>query len=276
MPEGDTVFRTARSLDRALGGGQIVDSDFRIPQLATVDLSGQTVLEVVPRGKHMFTRTNRGVSLHTHLKMTGTWRIFRTTARWSGGPDHEVRVVLRTEGWVAVGYRIPVIEIMPTRDEHLVVGHLGPDVLGPDWDLQEALSRIASAGSSCIAEALLDQRNLAGIGNLYCNETLFLRGLHPATPVAASGDIAATVSLARRLMMHNRDHWQQVTTGDTRKGREHWVFERVGKPCRRCTTTIEIDEIGSRHPRLSYWCPSCQPQRQSLQTAATRHDDAPS
>jgi endonuclease-8 len=180
-----------------------------------------------------------------------------------------VRAVLANGSWQAVGYRLPVLELLATADEDTVVGHLGPDLLGPDWDEQEAVRRLCARPDREIGPALLDQRNLAGIGNLYKAETLFLSGVTPWLPVADVGDVTAVVRRSHRLLQANKMHWQQTTTGSTRKGEDHWVFERAGRPCRRCGTTIEQAMQGeAEHPeraRISYWCPHCQrgpaPQR---------------
>ncbi|MCA1839854.1 MAG: DNA glycosylase, partial [Actinobacteria bacterium] len=172
MPEGDTVFRAARTLNKALANEVILAFDARVPQLATADLSGQMIREVVPRGKHILMRTDAGLTLHTHFKMEGSWRLFRPSQK-TPGPHHEIRLVITTDPYKAVAYRMPVVELVPTLEEHLVVGHLGPDILGSDWDVDEAERRIRKHPELTIGEAMLDQRNLAGIGNLYKNETLF-------------------------------------------------------------------------------------------------------
>ncbi|MDP9432919.1 MAG: DNA glycosylase [Actinomycetota bacterium] len=259
MPEGDTVWLAASRMHAALAGQPLTGTDFRVPALATTDLAGRDVLEVVPRGKHMLTRIEGGLTLHTHFRMDGTWHLYRPGQRWSGGAAWQIRAVLRNSQWAAVGYRLPVLELLPTAEEEAVVGHLGPDLLGPDWDETAAVRRITGQPERDIAEALLDQRNLAGIGNLYKTEALFLRGLSPWTPVGEVDDVRALVALARRLMLANRDRWEQVTTGNARNGEHHWVFERAGAPCRRCGTSVLSAEQG-RPPqqRLSYWCPSCQ------------------
>jgi endonuclease-8 len=156
---------------------------------------------------------------------------------------------------------LPVVELLSTADEDRVVGHLGPDLLGPDWDAAEALRRLARDSARSIGEGLLDQRNLAGIGTLYRAETLFLSGLHPRRPVGEVPDLAAVVARAQRLLSANRLHPEQTTTGDTRRGRQHYVFERTRQPCRRCGTPIEAEEFGPPgQERRSYWCPSCQPR----------------
>jgi endonuclease-8 len=263
VPEGDTVWLSARRMHAALAGRPLTVSDFRVPALATADLTGQTVTEVVSRGKHMLTRFDSDLTLHTHLRMDGSWRQFPAGKPWQGGPEWQIRLVLGNAEWTAVGYRMPVVDLVPTTEEHTLVGHLGPDLLGPDWDADEAVRRISTQPERAIAEALLDQRNLAGIGNLYKAESLFLRGVHPWTPAGEVPDLAALVTLNHRLMMANRERWEQVTTGDTRRGRQHWVFERQREACRRCGTPIQKADQGDDPltARVTYWCPACQPDR---------------
>lgn len=262
MPEGDTVWLAARRMHDALAGRALVHTDFRVPQLATSDLSGQTVLEVISRGKHLLTRTDAGLTLHTHFRMDGTWHLYRPGSRWSGGPAWQVRAVLTNAEWEAVGYRLPVLELIRTTDESGAVGHLGPDLLGPDWDEDEALRRLEKAPEREIGPALLDQRNLAGIGNLYKTEALYLSGITPWTAVADVSDLPAVVRRAHRLLQANKSHWQQTTTGSIRRGEDHWVFERGGRACRRCGAKIRQAMQGEAdHPeraRISYWCPGCQ------------------
>lgn len=176
MPEGDTVWLTTHRLHAALAGHSLVRADLRVPKLATVDLVGRRVLEVVPRGKHLMMRLEDGLTLHSHLQMDGSWHLYAPGERWRGGPSHQVRAILETAGRVAVGYRLPVLELLPTTGEGDVVGHLGPDLLGPDWDPARALERLAADPDRPVGEALLDQRNLAGIGNVYVAELCFLRG----------------------------------------------------------------------------------------------------
>lgn len=244
----------------ALAGRVLTSTDLRVPRYAAVDLSGQAVTGVIARGKHLLTRTDGGLSLHTHLKMEGSWHLYRPGTRWGGGPAHEIRAVLRTERWIAVGYRLGVVELFPTGQEQAALGHLGPDLLGPDWDMEQALARLLSDPRRPVAEALLDQRNLAGIGNLYKNETLFLKGIHPWDPVGEVKDLAAVVHLARRLLELNTQHWSQTTTGNTFKGGRHHVFERSGLPCRRCGIPVRSAYQGiAGEERITYWCPGCQP-----------------
>lgn len=261
MPEGDTVWNTARTLQRALAGSQLTASDFRVPQLATRDLAGWDVVESASRGKHLLLRLRDPddrvrLTLHSHLRMDGAWRVHRHGERWAARPAHHVRVVLRTGGAVAVGYHLHEVALLPTTEESRLLDHLGPDLLGPDWDVAEAVRRIAADPARSIAEALLDQRNLAGIGNLYKAETLFLRGVSPWTPVADITDLTGVVRLAQRLVAANRGRWTQSTTGSLRKGETSHVYGRRGLPCRRCGTLIRKAEQGER---VTYWCPACQP-----------------
>ena len=260
MPEGDTVWRSCQRLNAALAGQVLTRCELRVPQLATTDRTGATVAEVVSRGKHQLFRFADGWTLHTHFRMEGTWRIFPRGRPWSGGQEFQIRAVLATAAHDAVGYRLPVVELLPTTEEHTVVGHLGPDLLGPDWDLDEAVRRVTAQPERSIGEALLDQRNLAGIGTLYRSELLFLQGIHPRTPVARVRDVRRVLQRGQQLLHANRWRTEQSTTGDLRAGRSRYVFERPGQPCRRCRTPILTEEFGPRgQERRSYWCPRCQP-----------------
>ena len=262
MPEGDTVWNTARALHRALAGRRLTASDFRVPRLATVDLAGWTVLAAASRGKHLLIRLHdpedhdRRQTLHSHLRMDGAWRAYAPGERWAPRPAHLIRVVLRTADAVAVGYHLHDLALVPTVDEASLLGYLGPDLLGPDWDPAEAVRRLAGHPDSSIAEALLDQANLAGIGNLYKSELLFLRGIWPWTAVRDVTDLPGTVTLAHRLLAANRGRWTQSTTGSLRRGETSYVYGRRGEPCRRCGTPVRRQEQGER---VTYWCPTCQP-----------------
>ena len=260
MPEGDTVFLAATRLRRALEGRELTDTDFRVPSLATTDLSGRTVEEVVSRGKHLLFRLSGDATIHSHFRMQGSWHIYRPGERWRG-PAFEVRAVLTTEPWLAVGFRLPVLDVIPTVEEGDVVGHLGPDLLGPDWHPEEALRRLAADPERPIGEALLDQSVMAGLGNIYKCEVCFLRGLHPWTPVGRIEDLPAVVSLSKRLITANKTTGSQITTGDTRHGRQRWVYGRGGEPCRRCRTPVARERQGQgTGERVTYWCPGCQPE----------------
>jgi endonuclease-8 len=269
MPEGDTVWLAANRMNTALAGATLTKGELRVPQLATVDLTGATVTEVVPRGKHMLTRLADGRTLRTHYRMDGSWHIYRKGTPWKGGPAHSIRAILSTDTWDCVGYRLHDMTIVPTSAEGDLVGHLGPDVLGPDWDLDEALRRLRSHPDEQIGVAILDQRNLAGIGNLYKVETLFMTRTHPWTRVADVPDLPGLVTRARTLMQANRDHPEQSTTGSTRRGEDHWVFGRRGRPCRRCRTTILLGDQGpDTQERVTYWCPQCQAARSPIDPLA--------
>ncbi len=260
MPEGDTVWLACRRLNAALAGHRVARSELRIPSLATVDLSGTIVREVVARGKHQLFRFDDGRTLHSHLRMDGSWRIFRSGQSWRGGPTHQVRAILITEDHAAIGYRLPVLELLPTAEEDRVVGHLGPDLLGPDWDPAEAVRRITADPRRTIGEALLDQRNLAGLGTFYRAEICFLQGIHPRTPAGDVVDLGRLVDRAQWLIMANRDRPEQSSTGDLRSGGRSYVYGRAGQPCRRCRTMIRTEEFGPPgQDRRSYWCPNCQP-----------------
>lgn len=276
MPEGDTVWRTALHLDKALSGQVLVASDFRVPAHATLDLSGRTVLRTVARGKHLLTRIGEGdeaVTLHTHLLMEGAWHLYHEGTAWRR-PAHEARVVLRTAEWAAVGFSLGVVEVLPRAAEDTAVGHLGPDLLGPDWDLEEAVRRLGSEPQRAVGEAILDQRNVAGIGNLYKSELCFLQGLDPWRPVAEVVDLRALLRQAKQVLEANKMRTAQTTTGDTRRGRQLWVYRRDRQPCRRCGTPIEVTMQGpegrgagaeresaqASRERATYWCPRCQPR----------------
>lgn len=276
MPEGDVVWRTARELHAALAGRVLTRSDFRVPRFATVDLAGRVVLETASRGKHLLTRVDGGVTIHTHLRMDGSWRIRPArggdadpsrggaaradpdpgpghsyahaysrgrgaSARYvSAVRDHRVRVVLENSQWQAVGYLLGVVEVLRTASEDRAVGHLGPDLLGPDWDSAEAVGRLRADPGRPIGEALLDQRNLAGIGNLYRAEVLFVRGVSPWRPVGEVPDLPDLVETARRMLEANKERATQVTTGNAARGQETWVYGRAGRPCRRCGTPVTV------------------------------------
>ncbi|WP_406374738.1 DNA glycosylase [Streptomyces sp. NBC_00647] len=259
MPEGDTVWQAARRLHVALAGQVLTRSDLRVPQHATADLTGRAVLDVTPRGKHLLTRIEGGLTLHSHLRMDGSWKVYETGRRWSGGPAHQIRVILGTTDRTAVGYRLPVLELLRTTDEARAVGHLGPDLLGPDWDPGTALANLLRDPDRPLGEALLDQRNLAGIGNVYKSELCFLLGVTPWLPVGAlPTDLAVQLPvLAKKLLEFNRDRPARVTTG--RREQNLFVYGRASRPCLRCGTRIRSANQGDgSRERPTYWCPRCQ------------------
>lgn len=261
MPEGDTVWRTARRLHEALAGRDIVESDLRWPSIATVDLRGRSTLEVVSRGKHLLHRIDGGLTLHSHLRMEGQWRI-EATARlkpgWRRSPD--LRALVGTADWTALGLRLGMLDLVETRDEAQLVGHLGPDLLGDDWDASVAVDHLAAARVP-LGEALLDQRNLAGLGTLWASETLFVLRLHPWT-IASTLDRAVleqVVDRARRLIDGGRRDAIQSSTGSLAKGETTYVHGRSGRPCRRCGGTVRVAMIGPpTRERTMFYCPSCQ------------------
>ncbi|HEY0936910.1 MAG TPA: DNA-formamidopyrimidine glycosylase family protein [Trebonia sp.] len=257
MPEGDTVFRAANKLRGALAGQVLTRSDFRVPRYATASLSGQTVTEVVPRGKHLLIRTDAGLSVHTHLKMEGRWQVQPASERLYD--SYRIRLVLANAQWQAAGYDLGKVELLGTDQEQQVTGHLGPDLLGPDWDAGEAARRLHADPDRAAGEALLDQRNLAGIGNVFAAEILFLSATHPWRPVGEVKDVEALVDLAYRLVQANKNRTRRITTGVDRPGQHVWVYGRAGKPCRRCGTRISKGEQGTAgEERIRYWCPRCQ------------------
>ncbi|MFH8732997.1 MULTISPECIES: Fpg/Nei family DNA glycosylase [unclassified Streptomyces] len=261
MPEGDTVLQTARRLHTALAGQVLIRSDLRVPRFATADLTGRTVLDVTPRGKHLLTRIEGGLTLHSHLRMDGSWKVYAPGERWTGGPGHQIRAILGNATRTAVGYRLPVLELMRTADEIKVVGHLGPDLLGPDWDAETALRNLLSDPARPLGEALLDQRNLAGIGNVYKSELCFLLQVTPWLPVGdlPDGTAARLPELAKKLLEANRDRPARVTTGSGRPGQRLYVYGRAPRPCLRCRTPIRVADQGDgSRDRPTYWCPSCQ------------------
>jgi endonuclease-8 len=263
VPEGDTVWRTAQLQNAALAGRLLLRSDFRVPAYATVELAGGTVREVVARGKHLLHRID-DLTIHSHLKMEGAWRTFAADGR--GGyerwdrPAFQARAVLDTEGVQAVGFELGTLDLIATSDEGSVVGHLGPDILGDDWDAGEAVRRLRAAPEAPVFVAVLDQRNMAGIGNVYANELCFLRGLVPTRPIADVADVPALVDLSSRLLQANKGRWTRSTTGDLRPGRRTWVYGRAGQPCRRCRTLLRRTDLGpiETQERVVTWCPRCQ------------------
>jgi len=276
VPEGDSVWRAASQLHKALAGQTLTASDFRVPRFATLNLAGWTVDEVVPRGKHLLMRVtgpdDRKLTIHSHLKMEGTWQVYEPGGRWRK-PGFTARCVLRTAVADAVGFSLGIVEVVRTADEDSIVGHLGPDLLGPDWDVAEAERRILAAPGVPIGVALLDQRNLAGIGNIYRCEACFLSGVHPASPVAAIEDVRPLMTDAKQLLEANLGPGRRVTILNARgmpvgrmAGRPgYWVYGREHQPCLKCRTPIRRGVLGKpngEEERDIYFCPKCQPAPQ--------------
>lgn len=273
MPEGDSVWRAAHQLHQALAGQELIASDFRVPRFATLNLAGWTMEEVVPRGKHLLMRVtgpdSKRLTIHSHLKMEGAWQVYPPGGRWRK-PGFTARCVLRTAAADAVGFSLGVLEVVATDNEDSIVGFLGPDLLGPDWDVDEAERRIRAAPEVPIGVAILDQRNLAGIGNIYRCEACFLSGVHPATPVSAVADVRTLVTDAKQLLEANLGPGRRVTILNPRgvpvgrmAGRPgYWVYGREHRPCLKCGTPIRRGLLGKpngEEERDIYFCPTCQP-----------------
>jgi endonuclease VIII len=257
MPEGDVVWLAAKRLREALAGRVLTRSDFRVPRFATTDLTGRSVVESVSLGKHLLLRVEGGLTVHTHLRMDGSWRVRAASDRVPA--SHGIRLILANDTWQAIGYQLGIVEVFRTSQEKQVTGHLGPDLLGPGWDPQEAVRRLRASPGRPAGEALLDQRNLAGVGNFFLTEMLFLRGVSPWRSVGEVEDLDALVELGRRLLDANKTRIDQVTTGDRTPGRRTWVYGRAGQLCRRCGTRIRRAEQGATgEERVRFWCPACQ------------------
>jgi len=261
MPEGDTVWRAARRLNEALADETIVGADLRWPGLSTADLRGMRTLEVVSRGKNLLHRLDAGITMHSHLRMEGQWRVVATEGlakRTLANP--QLRALVSTARWTALGVRLGALHLLTSREESRLVGHLGPDVLGTDWDAAEAGDRLA-ASMSTIGSALLDQRNLAGVGTLYASEALFLERLNPWHPAAslASAQVSQVVDRVHRLLNLNRHNAIQSTTGVQRHGMTTYVHGRSGRPCRRCGQAVRVSVLGvAPRDRAFFYCPTCQ------------------
>lgn len=261
MPEGDTVFRAAAKLHRALAGEPLTRAEIRWGTKTLPDVIGRRTLDVVPRGKHILHRIEGGITVHTHLRMEGTWRVVPDERlRPRELHDRSIRAVFSVDGRTAIGRRLGMLDVLPTQREHTLVGHLGPDILGPDWDPERAATAVA-ADSRPIGEALLDQRLLAGIGTMYDAETLFLERIAPWTPADQLGreTVERIIERAHRLLTVGKEHDVQSTTGSRRRGEEVFVHARSGRPCRRCGATVRVAMIGAApYDRTMFYCPSCQ------------------
>lgn len=274
MPEGDTVARLAHTLAEKLNGALLRETDFRVPAHATANLSGWRITEVAARGKHLLIRTiapdeHRKLTLHSHLRMDGSWRLIsRAESAAQARPRRflgaDVRVVLTTSDTHAVARAVTEVRLIPTVDEAVMLGHLGPDPLAQDWDAGEATARLGAARDTLLSTALLDQRIMAGIGNVFRCEVLFLAGVNPWRTVAQVPHISEIVDCAATLLQENVKRRSRVTTGDDRRGHQLWVYGRAGQPCRRCGGAVRSGTVGSGAPerhdaaRIIYWCATCQ------------------
>ncbi|RZQ59866.1 DNA-formamidopyrimidine glycosylase family protein [Amycolatopsis suaedae] len=261
MPEGDTVFLAGKRLERALAGRPLLRAQLRHPRLATAELTGRTVESVRTVGKHLFLRFSGEVSLHNHLRMDGTWRILRPGQRWPM-PAHHARAVLENAAAHAIGFRLHDMELLPTAQENRRVAHLGPDLLDPQWTdehARRAAAALAAEPDRELGLALLDQRIMAGVGNLYKVEICHLLRVSPWTPVSEV-DPAEVVTLARELLLANAWRHEQSTTGELARGRRNWVYERTRQGCFRCGGRVRVADQGHDvHRRPTWFCPHCQP-----------------
>lgn len=272
MPEGDTIFRAARTLHRALAGHEVARFESVYPALTRVDvdrpLTGRTITSVSARGKHLLMVFSGGLILHTHMRMNGSWHIYRSAERWRH-PARDMRVVVGTNTFVAVGFNIPVAELL-TADQlarHPQIQALGPDLADPAFDRDEVRRRLAEHPDEPIHDVLLNQRVVSGIGNVLKSEVLFVAGIHPFVPTGSLDEAVLTriLDVSLRLMAMNIVESRSMTpvfgrrtTGSLDPGAKLYVYGRGGKPCRRCGTPIEARKTGL-DARLTYWCPHCQP-----------------
>ena len=276
MPEGDTIYRAARTLHTALAGQTVTRFETGLAQLAQIDrdtpIASRVVERVEAAGKHLLMTFSGGLVLRTHMRMNGSWHIYRPGETWQMTP-RAMRILIATAEWVAVAFNVYVAEFVaaPAMARHRPVATLGPDLLG-DFDSGRALERVRRDDSRPVHETLLDQRVMAGIGNVYKSEILFLAHIHPDTPAGTLSDAEwmSMMHLARRLLKANIAESSgsgietyrglRRTTGRMNPGDRLWVYSRGGQPCRKCGTRILSRKDGDA-ARVTYWCPSCQPLR---------------
>jgi endonuclease-8 len=264
VPEGDTVFQTAAALRPLLVGQRVVRASARAPGPQIERIVGAQATSVEPLGKHLLIRFDNGLTLHTHLRMGGSWHRYAPGEPWRIAA-WKARVVLQTPRDVIVCFNAPVAELMEDRavDLHPALASLGPDLLAPDFSPEEAFSRLRAQPELQIAEALLDQRVMAGIGNEFKCEILFIERVHPWTPVQCLSDttLRSLIGTARRLLLDNarpgRPH-RVTTRGDASARGSAYVYGRANRPCARCGTPIRVRRQGAFN-RSTYWCPRCQP-----------------
>lgn len=272
MPEGDTIFRAAGTLQRALTGRTVTGFDSVYPALTRVDvdapLAGRQVDSVRAHGKHLLMVFSGDLILRTHMRMHGSWHLYRPGERWQR-PRRDMRIVLTTDAVVAVGFNVPEAEFLSHRDlaRHRLLDRLGPDLLAGDFDAAEVYRRIRAHPDAPIGDVLLNQRVVAGIGNVFKSEVLFVAGVHPLTSVRALSDdaMASVVSVARKQLQTNVASGTRTlapapgrrTTGSLHPSKGLWVYGRAGEPCRVCGTSITLDRRGP-DARLTYWCGQCQ------------------
>lgn len=268
VPEGDTVWRTARRLGEVFSGRELVRTELRWPGLSTVDLSGRSTVSVEAVGKHLLHRVapadgDSGWTVHSHLRMDGYWRIHRTDV----APQlthYAIRAVLATPDYVVAGWHLGMLDLVRTPDEHTLVGHLGPDILATEFTSEDLATAVANlkAAPATIAAALLDQTNLAGLGTIWTAESLFSQRLNPWTAASSLSvdELEALISRARKLMQRSC----QLPPGRESTN----VHGRHHKPCVRCGTLIALGRVGPpTQERVIYHCPRCQPVVESRDPA---------
>jgi endonuclease VIII len=272
MPEGDTIFRAARTLDRALAGDVVIRFESVFPALNRIaedhPIVGRTIERVAARGKHLLMTLSGALVLRTHMRMNGSWHIYRPGERWQR-PARDMRVLLGTARFVAVGFNVPVAEFIESRnlERHRALASLGPDPLDTSFDPGEALRRMRAQPRMTIDDALLDQRVLAGVGNVLKSEILFVSGVPPFAAIADLPDatLGRVIDAACDLLKANvLTHVQLLSRATGRRttrsldpSAKLWVYGRGGKSCRRCGARIEMRKTGI-DARLTYWCPRCQ------------------
>jgi endonuclease-8 len=257
MPEGDTIRRLAERINARFAGQRVERSVTRDPRLVGVDLTGRVLVEADAHGKHLLIRFDDGRTLHAHLRMDGSFRVGPAATE----PEWRRRVELWLEDGRLTGLDVPVLGVVPTAAEDRIVGHLGPDLCGPQQpDLTEVLDRLLEGPGEPLAGALLDQRNVAGFGNLYAVELPFVIGVSPNQPIGTVTGLDGLLGLGTAMIRTNADRGPQNTTGRKLHTDDHWVYGRRGRLCPVCGTTLEgWDERASPWRRVSTWCPGCQP-----------------
>ena len=272
MPEGDTIFRAAQALHRALAGHLVTRFESVLPALNRIDhdrpLAGRTIDSVTSRGKHLLMASSGDLVLHTHMRMNGSWHLYRPGERWRR-PARDMRLLVATTPYVAVGFTIPVAEFLSGRglQRHQDLAALGPDLLDPRCDREEVLRRVRAHGRDAIGDVLLNQRIMSGIGNVLKSETLFMSGVDPFAAAGTLPDavLARVIDVARELLAANvLDRSRTLspaigrrTTRSLDPNVKLWVYGRGGKPCRKCGVPIQARKTGI-DARLTYWCGSCQ------------------
>jgi len=257
VPEGDTIRRLAERIAARFAGQRVLRCVTRDPRLDGVDLAGAVLLGADANGKHLLIRFDNGRTLHAHLRMHGSWQVGPAATE----PEWRRRVELWLEDGRLTGLDLPVVGVLPTAREDIVVGHLGPDLCAPDPpDLDEALDRLSELPDRPLAGALLDQRNVAGFGNLYVVELPFIVGVAPHQPVGTISGLDDLLGLGAAMIRTNAARGPQNTTGKRMAIADHWIYGRRGRPCPVCGTRLEgAGEHQSPWGRVSTWCPGCQP-----------------